>query len=474
MRARIATAPAVALTLFTLLCSCSKGRDTNFVPPGSPMAESIRFQYAVYMLPAPPAHAVDTSVVLHEVLRKYADLKPVDEIPKEPQAMLIHSYVQKNVKKEYAPPDMKSLQHFGRGISRDQAQALQDSDQALILEFGHPKKHVWTALRTATALVEQIARETGGLVWDEETREVFSPDAWHQQRLASWVAEVPELSSQTVIHAYNTGESVRAITLGMSKMGLPDVVVEDSGWSSNNQVGNLINLFCQSIAEGEQFGKTGEFKLVLRKVKNSNVRDSQLKSLKANASGVACLTLRPGKWEEGDPENRLIRLASDKYPGSDVHAKQDGMLSSFFGWEDSVAKIHHNEELLAASAKAKAKLPELQKTFAAGLEPGEFIEVKAPFRTLDGGNEWMWVELTSWKGGKIEGLLQNEPVNVPNLHTGQKVEVRQEDVFDYIRQFADKRTEGNVTGDIIRKMNEDTSKTATPIAQPVVPACDAD
>jgi uncharacterized protein YegJ (DUF2314 family) len=85
----------------------------------------------------------------------------------------------------------------------------------------------------------------------------------------------------------------------------------------------------------------------------------------------------------------------------------------------------------------------------------------------------MWVEVTSWKGSEIEGLLQNEPENVPDLHTGQKVEVRQEDIFDYIRHFADKRNEGNVTGDIIRKMNEDTRETATPIAQPVVPACGA-
>jgi uncharacterized protein YegJ (DUF2314 family) len=189
---------------------------------------------------------------------------------------------------------------------------------------------------------------------------------------------------------------------------------------------------------------------------------------------VACLTLREGKWEEGDPKNRLIELASENYPGNDLHAKQDRMLSSFFGWEDSVTNVHHNQELLTESAKENAKLPDLHRAFTRGLEPGEFIQVKAPFRAQDGGTEWMWVEVTSWKGDEIKGLLKNEPSYASNLHAGQVVEVRQEDVFDYIRQYADKRTEGNTTADIIRKMTEDKSRTATPGAQPIVTACGAD
>lgn len=276
-----------------------------------------------------------------------------------------------------------------------------------------------------------------------------------------------------VIQSYSKGESVRAITLGMSKMGLPDVVIQDSAWSSSSQVGNLINLFSQSIAEGEPFSKSGDFMLILRGIQNPHVRDDRIKSLKANATGVACLTLKKGIWEEGDPKNRLIELASDKYPGNDQGAKQEALFGSFFGWEDSITMIKHNDELLEASARAKAKLPELQRAFAAGLDPGEFIQVKAPFKTQDGGTEWMWVEVTSWQGSQIDGLLENEPEWVPTLHAGQQVRVRQEDVFDYIRHFADKRIEGNQTSDIIKKMN-DASGTGKPSPQIAIPACNTD
>jgi len=176
---------AAASIACMFLCCCSRRADQGLVPAGSPMADSIHFQYAVYLLPMPP-HSVDPAAALHEALvSKYKDLKLVDEITRESQAALIHARVQKNVPQEYPPPDLKSLQYFGHGISPQQAQALQKCNEAFVLEFAHPKDHVWTALRTANALVEEIARKTGGLVWDEETREVYSPDAWHKKRLAS-------------------------------------------------------------------------------------------------------------------------------------------------------------------------------------------------------------------------------------------------------------------------------------------------
>jgi hypothetical protein len=98
-------------------------------------------------------------------------------------------------------------------------------------------------------------------------------------------------------------------------------------------------------------------------IKNSEVRDAQLKSLKGNSMGVAYLSLRPGVWEEGDPKNRLIQLTAERYVGNDTPAKQDRMLSCFFGWEDKVTDVEHSEELLEESRKERAKLPGLQKDF---------------------------------------------------------------------------------------------------------------
>ncbi len=453
MRSRFGIVFFRALSVtFLLLCSCSKKPEQNVVPAGSPMADLIRFQYAVYMLPGP---AKNPSIVLQDAMaKKYAGLKLVADIPKEPREMVVSAHLRKHVQQEYPPPDKESLQYFGHGLSQEQAQALQKSDEAFVLQFSHPKENVWTGLRNANALVEEVARKTNGLVWDEETREIFSPDAWHEKRLKSWSGDVPDISSQTVIHIYKNDELDRAITLGMTKMGLPDVVFDSISESSGEQVGNLINLFCQSMAEAAVLEKSGKFRLDLRTIKNSQVREARLKSVKGNFMGVAYLTLRPGVWEEGDPKNRLIQLTAERYVGNDVPSKQDRMLSCLFGWEDRVTDVEHSEELVEESRKESARLPGLQKDFNAGLQPGEFILVKAPFKTPDGGNEWMWVEITYWKGSLIRGTLENEPFKIPDLHAGQVVEVWQGDVFDYIRQYPDKHREGNTTGEIIRKMGQ--------------------
>jgi uncharacterized protein YegJ (DUF2314 family) len=434
--------------------SCSAKPPQNQVITGSPMSASIHFQFAVYL---PPGTAKDPLTLLGETLRKnYPALKLAAAVPGKPSEMVVVARIQKNVGKEYAPPSMKALEYSGHGLSKDQVGQLQKSTQALILDFAHPSSEVWVALRTANQLVEQLARATNGFVWDEETREIFTPDTWDERRLASWTTGVPTIEKQMTIHVYKKDEFVRAITLGMKKTGLPDVVVEEFDWSSENQVGDLINIFCQAMAEGASLNVPGPFTINLKKIKDPVVREPQMKSLKKNGTGLGYLQLKAAVADEGDPNNRLVELAFDRYIGRDPQAKRESLIGCFLGVEDKTAAIEHNDELLEASRKGKAHLPELYSRFNGGLKPGELILVKAPFKTRTGGNEWMWVEISHWKNKRIRGVLENDPELVPDLHAGEVVEIREEDVFDYIHKYADGREEGNTTGEIIQKMEKES------------------
>jgi uncharacterized protein YegJ (DUF2314 family) len=51
----------------------------------------------------------------------------------------------------------------------------------------------------------------------------------------------------------------------------------------------------------------------------------------------------------------------------------------------------------------------------------------------------------------VKGILKNQPFYVPELSAGSEVVIDQNDVFDYIRNFADGTTEGNETGELMRK-----------------------
>lgn len=421
-------------------------------PAGEQMAAKIGFTYAVYYLPKAAKDPL-------AVLRKHAaalspELKLVDKFPESPAGPMLAARIEDDVANAFRAPSLAMLKFSGRGLSQEQAQAVQQSQQALVLSFGHPKKDVWRALRLASELVENTARDTAGLVWDEETRELFTPNAWHERRLAGWAGQVPDLSSQITIHSYKNGDYVRAISLGMLKAGLPDIVVEEMPWSASRQVGTLINLFGQAMAEGARLPANGQFDLNLRAIAHAGVRNAQMAGLKKGGTGLARLALKAGKADEGDPDNRIIELGAGRYPGPDMHAKQEAMLSSLFGSDDSIRYIRHDAALQEASRQARTRLPVLQKAFNAGMRPGEYILVKAPFATPKGGREWMWVEITGWQQGVIKGSLQNDPFEIPTLHAGQIVEVREDDVFDYVRRLPGGQEEGGETSKIIAKMRE--------------------
>jgi uncharacterized protein YegJ (DUF2314 family) len=416
------------------------------------MAEFIHFQYAVYML---PHHPKNPSFLMHDTLLKnYPALRLVEELPKEPKEIVVRAYWQQN----FSPPTIENLEDSGHGITPLQGQALQKSKEAFVLQFAYPKEKVWIALRTADLLVEDIARKTGGLVWDEETQDLFSPDTWHETRLKPWTADVPDVSSQIAVQSFKKDELARAATLGMTKLGLPDVKLDDFPRSSDSQAGRLLDLFCQSLAEGAAFEKSGQFNLDIRKIKDKEIRDAQRKSMKGNSTGVAYLSFTPGVRQDGDPKNRLIQLSPDRYGGRDISSKQDRMLSCFFGWVDESTDFEDSPELLEEIRKERAKLPALQHDFNAGLSPDEYIQVKVPFKTPEEGEEWLWVEVTSWKGNLVRGTLESEPTNVPDLRGGQVIEIWQGDIVDYLRGYADGRSEGNTTGALIQKMGKENKK----------------
>jgi len=424
------------------------------IPVGSLMDDRISFQLAIYFLPKPtkePTGELDLFLHSHA-----SGFRRIDKIDGKSDGLAVAARMENDQINAYRPPDLKSLQYFGRGLSRDQAEALQRTESVLVLDFDYSKDHVWDGMRAALELTNALAQSMGGLIWDEVTREVFSPEKWAEQRINEWRDgdNIPDITKHIVVHAYKKDEYVRAISLGMAKFGLPDIVIDNFSWSLNRNMGHIVDLFAQALAEGAVLQKPGEFDLQFKSIKNANVREPQITTLKSNATGIALLSLKKGKWEEGDPQNRLIEITFDRGTGPDIHAKQEQVLGAAFGWDDSPVPVKHDEQLEVASRHARTRLPILRAEFNKGLAPGEFIEVKAPFDRPDGGIEYMWVEVTSWKGDKIGGLLKNEPFHIPSLHGGQIVDVSEAKVFDYSRHHADGTTEGNETAKVIEKMSK--------------------
>jgi uncharacterized protein YegJ (DUF2314 family) len=428
-------------------------------PPHAPaavsgvMADDMRVELAVYFLPTAPR---DPLALARELAPQPAyGFELVDALPEHPRTRSLQLVLVADVAQSYAPADARALGYFGRGISREQAQRLQQSKMALRLLFAVPRAQVWVALDAADRLVAEIARSEGGLVWDEATRETFSPEALRERR-AFEPAAAPDIAQHTVIHAYQNDEYARAISLGMSKAGLPDVVVEDFAWSLNKPMGDVVVAVQQALAEGRIANTTGKVDLDLRTIANAAVRARLLADMKEDGRHVVHLTLVAGRHDKGDPDNRLIEVRFNAYPGKDAHERQLAMASQVFVDSDEVINVKHDDDIKRASEEARTHLPELRKAFAKGLAPGEFIQLKAPFDTDDGGTEWMWVEVSRWQSdGRISGMLKNEPEQIADLHAGASVDIDEADVFDWMRTRADGSREGNTTSAILQRTQKE-------------------
>lgn len=385
-------------------------------------------------------------------LEKYlSGFLKVDKIPEKVQSPIFKLETSNEVQESFPPPDLKSLSYFGRGLNKQQADQFQTSKLVIVADFAYPNSFMVDGLKKSNEFSYELAKKLDGYLWDSETRELFTPKAWKENRIDAWSNDIPLMVSHTVIHAYNNDKYVRAITLGMAKFGLPDIVVNDFSWSLNREMGNLINVIAQLLVEGAQPDKDEKFEISISDLSETLFKNDMVESLKENAVSKITINIGQGKWEEGDPYNYLMEIRFDEAKGKTLHEKQEALLSSIFGWEDSISYVKHNQQIKEASRRAKEHLPVLKKAFNDGLEPGEFIQVKTPFETPDGSYEWMWVEVISWENGTIKGLLKNEPFNIPDLKGGAMVRISQADIFDYIREYPDGTSEGNETGNLIRK-----------------------
>lgn len=253
-----------------------------------------------------------------------------------------------------------------------------------------------------------------------------------------------------VIHAYESDKGVRAISLGMGKFGLPDTVIDGFSWSFNKEFGDLINIVSQSLIQ-DGFKPEQKVLGISREKLQDRAKTIEIYSVldEQNKNGIE-LILGEGQWEEGDPYNNLIEILFSNIDGKTASENQEQFVRTLFKFETDFSYVTHSDEVLAASKEARKKLNSLRRDFNDGLEPGEYIMVKAPFNTPDGGREWMWVEVMSWSSNKIHGLLKNEPHNIPDLRGGAEVDVIQDEVFDYLRVDSDGNSEGNETGKLLR------------------------
>lgn len=436
----------IGMIFLSIISSCSNGQKK--VSSGKLNDKVMFFEYAVYYT---PDSSMRKSDVIQLVQKNYSDLQIIDSFPKPENVKDVQLMIKEieNVKEDFTAPSIEYLKHSSNGLTDNQKEILQTSDFVLLLDFMCNEDKLLSTFKNANKLTEELIINENDIIWDSETRECFTRKYWHENRLID--GNTINISKHITIHLYQNNDYCRAITLGMLKFGLPDICIENLSCSSNNSVASLINLTAQTIFEKKIIDKKGKLQIDIEALLNPELKEELLNSLENNAERKAEINIMQGTWDEGDPENRIIEIG---FPKNNPQIKQGELISKVFGSKDEVTYLSHDDEILAASEKAKEKIPELYAKFSQGLPLGTHLLIKFPFTNIVGEKEWMWVEIVKWNNKTIHGLLQNDPQIVKTLKAGQEVTKNIEDMFDYILYHPDGTKEGNETGKIISRLYE--------------------
>jgi uncharacterized protein YegJ (DUF2314 family) len=403
------------------------------VPAGSPVVGPREVVFAVY-LAAPPAPATVEAA-------KAAAKARVPEVAltskggkdggvARPALMVVAPPIE-----QLAAPTERELTYVGRGLDEAQAKAAAASKGVLAMYWGLDADPTLARLREAQKLILEIAEKNGGFVWDEVTRELFTPEVWKKNRVDGWDGDLPRMRRHITIHYYATEDGRhRAITLGMGKFGLPDLVASDVPQSESGTMGTILDTTAQAFVEGALVGPGGALDLDLSAVRHTAEKEMNAKAAGQEAKMRGKIGLVTAAAEQGDPDNRLYELTFPAYAGATPNERQAKALLSILGArpDPKTGAAADDPELLAVRARVQKRLPAVGEAFAKGLPLGERIVVKAPFDTDQGSVEWIWVGVTGWDGAILRGRLENEPFSVKALHLGAKVEVKQASLADYI------------------------------------------
>jgi len=340
------------------------------------------------------------------------------------------------------------LQYFARQVEPAARARLTAKNPVTVVMLRGPAAGTKT-LRAFTALVGALGADLGAVIYDLDTRELWSPAVWSKHRVTDgFSGELPVVDHHIAIHSYRTGDAIRSVTLGMSKLGLPDVVVE-SGQTMSNANERLVEAVCQWMAERGAVPAPGQIPLELAKLAPTSLRASLLEDPGRGATGSANVTVAVGRPDQGDAPNRLMELTFQGFPG-DLGERQMALLRQVFGAHDKVSGASSDDrELLEASRRAKAALHRFRQGFEKrGL--GEQFLVKLPFRDGD-HTEYMWVEVRTWRGSALEGVLQDEPFMLQNVRRGARVKLGEAEIYDWVILRSDGTSEGGETSKILER-----------------------
>lgn len=292
----------------------------------SPRVDRRYISLGVYFAKAvPPAVLKEAQ---EQARKRFPDLElrtaPGDDSPRS-------FYVLAPALASFAPPTEAALAKSGRGLDEAQIRSAAASKGVLSLVWRLDTDPKFERLQKAYELAADLARLHEGFVWDETSNEMFSADSWKKLRLDTWSEGFPDARRQFKVDYYQDGNRHRAISFGLVKLGVPDLVLEDLPVAAAKPAVVVMNACAQLLAEGRVPDAEGVFDVDFHAIRNVGAREAALRGAPAGAKLRAHVKLVPAQAQKGDPENRLLELRCEGYPGATEPERLTAMVDAVYG-----------------------------------------------------------------------------------------------------------------------------------------------
>lgn len=357
---------------------------------------------------------------------------------------------------DYSPPPPDLAAEFGVGLDDGEAARVAAAQAVVVGDWFSAGADALRAARLADETACALAAAGGGWIWDEQARLLYDAESFAAARLADhgWAGEVPIVGAHVATHVYDAGGYQRVVTVGLQKLGLPDLVVNGALDRHRPLVGHVPEMVAQALAQGVPVGADGAIVVDLGRLADPQHAELGASARERGGSGVLELSLRVAELQDGDAVNRLWEIDFGESAPDERYAAAEAALVRAFGamaTEEPMAFAPEDDaELAEVAVQARETLARLRREGQL-LAPGTSLLVKAPFPTAAGSIEWMWVEVRAWDETTLRGALVNEPDDVPSLRVGSVVDVAQDEVADYFFTRSDGTREGGRSDEILTR-----------------------
>ncbi|HEY3819468.1 MAG TPA: DUF2314 domain-containing protein [Polyangiaceae bacterium] len=310
--------------------------------------------------------------------------------------------------------DKVDLDATARGLTAAEKAGVTKLPRVVVVHVKTPTDRSELALRAAIAGAAAIARDIGGVVWDQllvrlENARTFAAHAVTTPLDAGTFRR----DRVEVLFEPKSEGIVRVLTSGLSRWGEPDVEAVAVPTAATPRVSEVVLAVAQAIADGATTQP-----LVLTR---DDVARARGQAYSADAGlppptpvEVDVVTAYP---ENGDPNDFMARIVPGAGEGPIGYVD---LAERFFG--RILAAAPDSDVLAFQRAKAQGKLGALVTAWEAQKAGGAKLLVMLPFTIPgDAGIESMWIEVTRADTKTVTGKVLDDPLGATDVKHGDEV-----------------------------------------------------